>query len=91
MKEIRIIIIALVLFTSIFPLIAQQRFKSLRNQDFDEAAIRSGNQNLSIYEIRSKENATVSKSNFFEQYKSYFQLNDDYQFVQVREFTDLLN
>jgi len=91
MKKLNSIIILLILSSLTFCLYAQQDSNTSTEKDFEQAFIRLENRGGSPIEIRFKEGATVSESNFFEHYKNYFNLSNDYHFVLVKEFSDLLN
>ena len=91
MKNLNIIILALVLSSLIFSVNAQQGFNNSTDDDFEQAFIRLENWGGSPYEIRFKDGSNVDRSGFFQKYKNYFSLSDDYQFKQIREFSDQLN
>ena len=57
---------------------------------FGEAEIIFDKDGISPVDIRFTEAASVTKKDFFEKYKHFFNLNDDYEFVQVQELTDQL-
>jgi len=58
------------------------------HNDFSKAEIILAEDGLSPVEIRFSEYASVTKENFFSQYKSFFGLSQDYEFVQVQELSD---
>jgi len=91
MNKFNTIIVLLILSSIIFPIDAQQGFNNSTEKDFEQAFIRLENWGGSPIEIRFKEGSAVSESNFFGQYRNYFKLSNDYQFVQIRKFSDLLD
>jgi len=91
MKKFNTIIVLLILSSLIFSVDAQKGFNNSTVKDFEEAFIRLENWGGSPIEIRFKEGSTVLESNFFEQYRNYFDLSNDYQFAQLQKFSDLLN
>lgn len=58
--------------------------------DFGEAEIVYDVDGLSPVEIRFTDYASVNIANFFERYKPFFGLTNDYDFLQVQELTDQL-
>jgi len=91
MKKFNTIFVLLILSSLIFSVDAQQGFNNSTEKDFEQAFIRLENWGGSPIEIRFKEGSAVSESIFFEQYRNYFDLSNDYQFVLVQKFSDLLN
>ena len=91
MKKFNTIIVLLILSCLIFSVDAQQDSNNSTIKDFEEAFIRLENWGGSPIEIRFKEGAAVSESNFFDRYRNYFDLSNYYQFVLVEKFSDLLN
>ena len=66
MKKYRTIIALITISILITSLTAQNKSNSMGRSDFNEATIRLENQSSSPYEIRFKEDANVTKSNFFD-------------------------
>jgi len=58
--------------------------------DFGEAEVVFDKDGLSPVEIRFKEGSSVNKTDFSNQYKVYFGLSDNYEFVQTQQLTDQL-
>ena len=83
--QIIIAVLALFVLTSFFSY-SQNKPKN----DFGEAEIVFDKDGLSPLEIRFEEGTSVTKTNFFEKYKIFFGLTNDYQFVQVQQLTDQL-
>jgi Zn-dependent metalloprotease len=90
MKKFNSIFVLLILSCLIFSIDAQQGSNKSNEIDFEKAFIRLENWGGSPYEIRFKEGSNVDKSVFFQKYKNYFGLSDDYQFEQLSEFSDQL-
>ncbi len=55
---------------------------------FSQAKISYEKNGTSPYEIRFLDNAQVKKESFFNYYKEFFNLDDNYEFSVVKEFTD---
>ncbi len=56
--------------------------------DFSRSEITYGADGVSPIEIRLGEGTEITRMNFFSQYKSYFGLSSDYEFIQFKEFSD---
>jgi len=78
-------VLALFILTSFFSY-SQNKLKN----DFGEAEIVFDKDGRSPVEIRFKEGSSVNKTDFFNQYKVFFGLSDDYEFVQIQQLNDQL-
>ncbi len=79
------------LFTIIvlFILITSSSYTQINQRsDFADAEITYGSDGISPVEIRFTEGTEVTRMNFFSQYKTFFGLSSDYEFIQFREFSD---
>jgi Zn-dependent metalloprotease len=78
-------------FLTSFMLVSALLFSQNKSGNhFAEAEIVFDKDGLSPVEIRFEEGASVTKTNFFTEYKAYFGLSDENEFVQVQQLTDQL-
>ncbi|MBK7377948.1 MAG: M4 family metallopeptidase [Ignavibacteriales bacterium] len=87
-------ILRILFVTTILALIVLINFLSYSQNkpknDFSGAKIVFDKDGLSPLEIRFMDGAAVTKSNFFEKYIAFFDLSNDYEFVQAQELIDQL-
>jgi Zn-dependent metalloprotease len=81
-------VVASLLLFSLMAITAHSQNKLQNN--FSKAEIIFDKDGYSPVEIRFSEDAVVIKETFFSQYKTFFGLSEDYEFVQVQELTDKL-
>jgi Zn-dependent metalloprotease len=84
----QLVLIFAILFSINFQFLAQEVNRI--NAVFKFASISYYENSNSPYEIRFEQGARITELNFFEGYKNYFGLADDFEYIQIQETADQL-